>query len=202
MIGAIEDAIIDRLDTLNEAGVLGYRLRQIKTYGGELRSKKARAEIKDFPAVWLAFSKATTVQETNSYAKLRGQWAFLLATENLRNEKAARHGAAGDVGAYQIAVDLVSIFAGKKPGDLEGVEAIKDIKIDPVSVDDSRNGRLAVYAIPFSCDFQIQKTSPELDLTNPLEIIHTNWDLPPVGGVGSELPDDKNADATSHVTGD
>lgn len=30
-------------------------------------------------------------------------------------------------------------------------------------------------------------------------IFHANWDIPPIGNVGPEIPDDDNADATDHV---
>ena len=97
---------------------------------------------------------------------------------------------------------MVSVLAGTRPGKLDGVEAIDNMAIKPLSVDESRNGRFAVYGIPFSVNFQIAKSSPLEDLTNPLEIIHTNWDLPPNGEVGPDLPDDEKADATSHITGE
>ncbi|MDP7142688.1 MAG: DUF1834 family protein [Alphaproteobacteria bacterium] len=210
MIGTIENALIARLDRINDAGALGYNLRQIKSYSGELRSQAERARMKDFPAAWLAFDGADPVQDLNGFVKMRGRWTWLVATENFRNEKASRHGAGGDVGVYQIGTDLISIFAGKKPAELEdgaevlvaGAEAVKNMSIRPVSVDDSRNGRLAIYAVPLTCDFQIKKTTPDVDLTNPLEVIHANWDLPPTGEVGPDLPDDDSADATSHITGD
>lgn len=210
MIGTIENALVDRLARINEAATLGYRLRQIKSYSGELRSQAERARIKDFPAAWLAFDGADNVQEISSFIKLRGRWMWLVAAENLRNEKASRHGDGDAAGAYQIATDIISVFSGHIPASLsgmtetpvDGANAIKNMSIRPVSIDESRNGRLAIYAVPFICDFMIAKTSPDVDLTNPLAAIHTNWDLPPNGEVGPDLPDDENADATSHITGD
>ena len=202
MIGPIEDAIIARIKFLSDSGALGYQLREIKTYGGELRSQQDRAKIVDFPAVWLAFDGASENQAMNGYTRFQANFVLLVGTRNLRNEKAARHGAAGAVGAYQIATDLVGVFAGKKLEGLEGVENVRNLRIQPVSVEDKKNGRVAVYAISFAINFKVQHVSPDVSVENALTAIHTNWDLPPNGEVGESLPDDENADATSHVTGD
>ncbi|MBK67920.1 MAG: hypothetical protein CMP22_07290 [Rickettsiales bacterium] len=202
MIGQIENEIVKYINTLNDAGVLGYKIRVIKTYSGELRSQKDRAGLKDFPAIWLAFDGAAPVHETSSYIKLKARFMLLVAAENLRNEKAARHGAAGDVGAYQLCEDMMGVLHGKTPGSLECVGKIDRMSIRPLSVDDTRNGRLAIYGLPFEIDFQVKKSSPENDDQNQLSAIHTNWDLPPNYDVGPDLPDDENADATSHITGE
>jgi phage gp37-like protein len=198
MIGTIENSIIGRISGVSESGALGYRFRQIKTYGGELRDQQARAGIKDVPAAWLAFDGADTVagKTTNAYTHMLGRFVLLIAVENLRNEQAARHGAHGDVGAYQIAVDMAGLLAGWPPAE---AGRIHNIRISPVSVDDTRNGRLAVYAISFSCEFPVVCINPDVDLENPLNIVHTNWDLPPSGNVGPDLPDDEHSDAISHI---
>lgn len=203
MIGTIEQAIIDHIQALNASGALGYKLRQVKTYGGELRDQAARAGIKDVPAVWLAFDRGTFDQHTSGFDRLNARFVLLVGTQNLRNEQAARHGASGDVGAYQIALDMAGILGGFKPGPADSsISSIEPQGIEPVSVEDSRNGRLAVYGIPFTVKFLNARITPGVDVTNPLRIVHTNWDLPPIGNVGPSLPDDENADATSHVTGD
>lgn len=201
MIGTIENAIIDKIKGLSDSGALGYKLRQVKTYGGEARDQKARALIKDFPALWLAFDGADVDQETSGFDRFRARFVLLGATENLRNEKSARHGGNGDVGVYQIMTDMAGILAGHSP-DNDAIGKITIERIRPLSVEDERNGRLAVYGLFFYVPFQNKRITPGVDLDNPLEIIHTNWDLAPNGEVGPDLPDDENANATSHVTGD
>lgn len=207
MIGVIEQHVIARIKALNEAGALGYRLRQVKTYGGELYDQASRAAIKDVPAVWLAYNGGPFDQHTNAFDRHNARFVLLVATQNLRNEQAARHGAQGDVGVYQILFDMAGILAGWRPGPADsGIGPIIPQNVEPLSVEDSRNGRLAVYGLPFTVTFPNARIAPEvgleIDLDDPdarLKIIHTNWDLPPTGNVGPALPDDENADATSHI---
>lgn len=205
MIGSIEQAIIDRLAALNASGALGYTLRQIRTYGGELRDQASRAGIKDVPAVWLAFDGGRFDQSTTAWDRLSARFVLLAAAQSLRNEQAARHGVAGgETGAYQIITDMAGILAGYRPGG-NGVGLIVPGDIQPLSVEESRNGRLAIYGLTFTVPFQNRRIAPEVDLTDQdsiLNIIHTNWDLPPTGNVGPILPDDENADAISHLTGE
>lgn len=203
MIGTIEQAIITRLMALSASGALGYSLRQIKTYGGELKDQSARAKIADFPSLWLAFEGGRFDQPMNASDRSTLRFVLLVGTRNLRNEQAARHGgAAGEVGAYQILMDMAGLLAGYRPA--EGVGPITLGDIQPLSVEESGNGRIAVYGLTFSLSYNNPRLAPEVDLTNQdalLKSIHTNWDLPPTGNVGPVLPDDANADQTSHVTG-
>lgn len=202
MIGSIENEIIENIKSINELDALGYKIRQIKTYGGELATRKDRAKIKDFPAVWIANDGANPAQIMNANTMYKGVFVALCATRNLRNEQAARHGVAGDVGVYQLAIDIAGILGGLRFENLDKVGKLELSSIKPVSVDDSENGRIAVYAVNFMVNFNVDHITPSIDKTNPLKIIHTNWDLPPNGGVGPDLPDDENADATSHLTGE
>lgn len=200
MIGTIEQAIIDRLKEISDSGALGYKLREVGSYGGQAKDQKSRASIKDFPAVWVTFTNAPTDQETNSYDRFQAEFALICATENLRNEKAARHGDGQSVGAYQLVMDMAGILGRWSP--VDGCGTIKINRVTPLSVDEGRNGLLAVYGLTFTISFQNKRLNPGVDFENPLTAIHTNWDLPPNGNVGPDLPDDENADATSHVTGD
>lgn len=202
MIGHIETAIIDKLEDISKSGALGYKFRQIKSYGGELRDQQSRAKIRDFPAAWLAYDGSTLKSKTNAYDQFTARFVLLVATENLRNEKATRHGQGKDAGVYQIFQDMAGILGGFKPTGLPTASAISVDSIVPVSNESTQNGNIAVYAIALSLTYQNARISPDVDLTNPLEAIHTNWDLPPNGEVGPELPDDENADATSHLTGE
>lgn len=203
MIGTIEDKIIAHIKMLSDGDHLGYKLKQIATYSGELRNQAARDNIKTYPSVWLAFNRAPITRRLNQYDTFNAQFALLIATKNLRNEEASRHGGGdGEVGAYQISTDLAGVFSGLNFKELEGTQSFEVGGITPISVDARRNGNLAIYSVDLTVPFNNSRISPEIDQNNPLETIHTNWDLPPVGNVGPSLPDDENADANSTVTGD
>lgn len=201
MIGTIEQSIIDYLQRINDSGALGYRLRQIKSYGGELKDQAARAKIKDYPALWIAYNGSPKPTQRHGTHNVRiNNFVILIATKSLRNESMARLGGAGEVGAYQMIADIEGILAGFKPeGAMTGIEIGS---ITPLSVEDKGNQMAAVYGMNLSVNHGAQRTFHEVDLTNPLQEIHTNWDLPPIKTVGETLPDDENADATTHITGD
>ncbi|MAI62412.1 MAG: hypothetical protein CBB87_08045 [Micavibrio sp. TMED27] len=202
MIGAIENDIIARVKAISESGALGYSFRQVKTYSGELRHKASRAKLKNFPSFLLAFDRLETQRSLNNQTICRARFAIFIAVQNERNEKATRHGDGKEVGAYQIAIDMLAMFTRYLP-DVEGCSAIENMSIQPISIDEESNRKLAVFMLPFQIEFPVKLISPDVDLTNPLEAIHTNWDTPPIGEVGLDgLPDDENAQLTSHVTGD
>lgn len=200
MIGTVEQSIITRLTALSDSGALGYKFRQVKTYGGEAKDEQTRARISAIPAAWLAFDGADKPDRYSGKLYRLLRFWLLIATQNLRNEQAARHGAEGEVGAYQIVTDMDGILSGWTP---EGAcKAIETGRIMPLSVEEKGNGLLAVYGLELFVPVFVPRQMPELDLTNPLETIHIDWDIPPTGNVGPDLPDDENADAISHIQGD
>lgn len=201
MIGKIEDAIVKRIDDISKDKLLGYQFKTVKTFGQ--MKEDPQNFINGYPAAWVVFDGTKkVVTQTNVGIQVRGLFYLFVAAKNLRNEKAARSGSDNKAGAYQMGMDMMSIFGNHIL--IQGeTTAIELGNLKPFSVYQADKNNAAIYYLELFVEFAIPFTDPLLDLTSPLEKIHMNWDLPPNGEVGqTALPDDANADATSHITGE
>lgn len=200
MIGEIENAIIERIKDIHNSGVLGYGLESIKSYAGDAGDKPKRAT-RDYPAVWTIYLNSSKNKDHPSFINYTAHFYVVCAAQSLRNEKDSRYGGNGKVGAAQIAEDCISMLHGFTP-DIGNVKKINCGDIDPLSVDKDDKSLASIYALKIDVPYTFTPDKFNIDDGVPLEKIHTNWDLPPNGEVGETLPDDENADATSHITGD
>lgn len=204
MIGEIENAILERLKTVNASGALGYKIKTIASYAGDASDDPVQAT-RDYPAIWIIYKKSVKgAVDIPSHIPYTAQFYIICAAKSLRNERVARYGNddSGEVGACQIAEDCASILHFFKPPNIEGAKQCIAGDIDPLFADKKGKSLAAIYALDLSVGYQFKPDKFVIDSANPLQAVHTNWDLPPNGEVGATLPDDENADATSHVTGD
>lgn len=200
MIGSIEDSIIEHIHNVYASGAVGYTLKSIRSYGGD-QNDAPKEWSKDFPAVTLIFLRSTYKNRAGNVANYDAHFILLSASRSYRNERAQRHGANGEVGASQILEDCASMLMNFSP-DIEGVRRIEIGDIEPFYSDEKNKDRASVFGMKIVVPYSLGKQEFNIDANVPLETVHTNWDLPPIGSVGETLPDDENADATSHVTGD
>ncbi len=102
MIAETENAIAARIEAASKADVLGYRLRTVAVYAGEF-DDGLQTVVRAFPAVWIAFrTLGRGERRAGESWKVPGSFSVFAGTENRRNQKARRHGAAGDVGSLQM----------------------------------------------------------------------------------------------------
>ena len=116
MMGEIENAMVKRLKLANGvAGLLGYTLRSIESYGEQLRSDKVKTVANTTPAVWVTFLGAQKIAGEDDHV-WQARFAVIAAHKNARNEAASRLGAGDEVGVYQIANDVRGLFNGHSLG--------------------------------------------------------------------------------------
>ena len=199
MIGTVEQAIIDRLKLANENDVFGYNIREIDSYGGQANDDISN-HTKTLPAIWVVYDGANPEKQTNAGVQHTHKYMIVVATKSLRNESESRRGGVDGPGAYQLIRDIVSLMHGFIPVPQQ-TKQIRVGNITPIAVANERNRNAAVYAIGITTAFMMDAIQPVSTPETPLEKIHTNWDLPPIKIVGA-LPDDENADATDHLTGE
>lgn len=194
MIAAVEQAIIARIKAASDAGVLGYRFRQVESYGGQL--DQVSTVVKATPAAWVILRGLRPGTDVAGDAfRVAATFAVMVAAKNARNERAARHGAAGDVGAYQLAMDVRALLIGHQLG-LE-IERLAPGAVNILAV--PGRGSLAVLACEFTTAW-IEEAAPAdggniADFTT----FHADWDIPPLGNATPPLPAD-DPDATDTVT--
>jgi len=175
MIAAIEDGIVERIKAASTGGVLGYALKEVKTYGGELDEDGLREVVKRYPAVWVVWAGSRFTE------KARGLWwedatfAVIVATKSLRNEQARRHGAPGEVGSYQIVKDVKALLGGNALGlDIQPLQPTAGRSLFQ-GVKDKQP--LSLYAVDFLARFITEQ--PETAGLDDFATFHADWDLPP-----------------------
>lgn len=196
MITEIESAIIARIQSAHDAGVLGYGLKKIGTWGGD-NTDDLRNFVKDFPAIWVIYAGERPGRHTSQNQEQIARFNIIVAAQSLRNEAEARRGAGARVGTYQMIKDCKALILNQTLG--LDITPIKPVGVTPLLNEQAGQHLASLYGLEVETrynDDQIGDTS-DLDI---FETFHANWDVPVFGNVGPELPDDDNADATDHVT--
>lgn len=189
MIGAMEQALVDRASAASAGNALGYPIRTVASYGNELDDPLAELVKGQFPAVWFVFRGRTRPRPAAGGAyEAQTTFAGLIATQNRRNERARRRGAVGDVGSYQILEDIEALIAGQTLG-LDFLTA----PIAPGTIDNVLNGKaggklnVSIYAVEFIFSHYVGVTQDAQGLDD-FTTLHADWDIPPLGNVATQDP--------------
>lgn len=197
MIGAIEQAMVDRIKAASAAGTLGYTLKKVISYGGEFDAD-IKQVIKDFPAVWVVFAgRGRPVQRTTAIWRVESRFTVVGGTRNRRNERARRRGDAGKVGSYQIVEDCEALLIGQTFG----------LAIDPVEPAGVRSlfqgavsdRQVSLYAIDLTVRQEIEIPAPAGGLDDFITF-HADWDIPVFDPALTVPAAPGTADATDDVT--
>lgn len=181
---AIENAIIERLKAASTAGLLGYAWRTVDSLPTDLDERLAEY-IKALPAAWVIWNgwrKASDHGDGTS--RIEHQLTVVVAAANLRNERAQRHGAGGDVGAYQLVADATALLMGQRFGLPIGPLVPGDCRPLYTAAEQGKR-RAALYAIGFTAAGEIAPMSWPLIATPEIgefETFDVAWDLPPAAG--------------------
>lgn len=199
MIAAIENAVVELLRDAGQDGRLGYRFATLETYPDEWDSYLKDKRQLRCPGAWCVFLGLVSMELTDdgvTYGLAR--FATVLAAENLRNEQATRHGGGGQPGSYQLGVDAVGLLAGNALGLDIGIIQPRRLALVGRSEETRKQG-LSLIAFEWETRVPIVELIADGELAD-FETFHANWDVPPFGGIGPDLPDDEPADATDTVT--
>lgn len=206
MIGAIENAIMEQVRAASDAGVLGYRFKTVASYAGEF-DDDMRELAQSFPAFFIGFSHEADPERVGSHEyKYRPVFRAVVAARSLRNEKATRHGAAGEIGSYQLLIDARALLIGQTLGlDIEdlvpGASAvlINGTRRSPDSRGSKPAGeRMSVIGFELSTAYVAEPRQPT-DLAD-FTTFHADWDIPPHEGHDAVPLAAGEADATDKVT--
>lgn len=195
MIGAIEQAMIDRVKAASADGVLGYELREVDSYADQLTPDNIKRAAQNFPAVLFVFLGEPAPEDApGGGERRRPRFAAFVCQDNRRNEKARRRGADGKVGSYQMAEDVKALFFNQTLGlDLNG--PIRGGAIRSMF----NSGGLSVYAVEFTAVFDWNPALADAATLDDFSTFHADWDVPPHGNVTEPLPA-AEADASDTLT--
>lgn len=207
-IAEVETGILARLKAAGEADVLGYRYRTLESYPEEFDTY-LREQIKGdaFPAAWVIFGGWRQPEDAGSSVQCPAVFMLVVAAENLRNEKAQRHGVATDkgleVGSYQLVRDAAALLHGQDLGlDISALELGPCRSIRPTAAIQQR--KVSMFALEFATRLPIDVTGFATSDLADFSTFNADWDLPPFGNVATELPapaeGEGAADATDTLT--
>jgi phage gp37-like protein len=212
IIAAIENAVLARLQA-GEAAI-GYQWLTRETYPADWDAFLKEKSIVRDPGVWFGYAggsvdKHQEMLTLGKGARVQLTFGITVIARHQGNEQARRHGteAQGQVGAYQLMLDCVSLLQWQSLGlDIMPLEFGALRLVRPAGA--LTQLKAAMYAAQVTTSFALPMLPDDLgagDLDN-FETFHANWDIPPFGGIdaapgtpGIQLPDDANADLTDHL---
>lgn len=130
MIGELEDAIIQRLQTAFAYTTnvdWQYKVPTIESFGGQIsvdESGRAVAmAVFSMPAIFVTFGGLRREQGLGEKAsRMNQKMVVYVVTQNSRNERAQRLGDLNSVGSYQLAEDVAQLLANQRFGmQIEGM---------------------------------------------------------------------------------
>lgn len=208
MIAQIENAMLERLKLGGASARLGYSWRTLDTYPENWDDLLKDSISWQSPAAWVVFGGFEGVTEEDAGgARARATFGVVVAAENMRNERATRHGGAGaaEPGSYQLMLDAAGLLIGRDFGlDIDRLELTAVRSVRPIAALKER--KVSMWALLFRTTIPILALDPDGDPEGDFDIFHANWDVPAFGGVdadpnapGIQLPADLQADATDHL---
>lgn len=195
MIGQIENKIIDLIKAASDSNQLGYKLRSVKTYGGEMNDG-LNAVVKTLPAIWVIFKSKEQVSKLGAKIKWETTFSILCAAKSLQNEHQSRHGSGEKVGSYQMIEDVTRLLVDENLG-LE-IDGLTPLRVFPVMNDKKDQDLASIYALEVKTRYSDTYTPPSGALDD-FEQMGVDWDIPPLGNVTQPLPS-ANADASDLIT--
>lgn len=156
MIGAIENAIVARLKSASDLGLLGYSLKTVESYGGEFDADelaKAAAKLPGAFVLFLGDEQQRAVSDGRW--EMKGTFAVLVGAKNKRNEAARRHGGQGqgEVGSWQMARDARTLLADQRLG-LE-IGYLVPTKMQPLPLARVGNDPLSLVTVEFETTYTL-----------------------------------------------
>lgn len=194
MIAAVENAVLARLEAAGVSGVLGYQWATAESspYAWEDLFKDTISSVR-CPAVWTGFTgfQNVMVSETGMIHVIGATFALVVASKNLRNEVATRHGVGeGEVGSYQLLMDAIGLLANHDVGlDIQPLKfgAAREVSRTPAM----SKARMSVFAVEYRTDLWVSPADLEAETAaqvTPFEDFSVAWDVPPIGNVQPPLP--------------
>jgi phage gp37-like protein len=180
MIGTIEIKMEDVLKSVDSAR--GYAFRTLTNYPTDWDAYFAEVT-PTFPAAWVVFGGARRLSVNATSVLYQATYGLVVAAQNVRNEKAQRHGQVvangkNDIGSYQLLEDAIRLLGGNTLG-LDDISALEpgDITfVRPFAA--LLKAKASMLAVQFTTKFSIDFGGFIAPLDD-LDTIDASWDVPP-----------------------
>ena len=188
IFGAVENAIIAHLKAASAADVLGYTLKEVDSLPPDVDSNLP-VYVKRFPAAWTVWTGWRHLgQQGDNTDLVEGRFNLVVGATSQRSNKASRHGVVGEVGVYQLAMDLPALLSGQTFGlPISGL-AIGDCSaLMPAAAEAQMKASL--FGIALTCRAEIAANAP-FPLVTPaigdFLKFAVGWDVPPHTGAADQ----------------
>lgn len=186
MIGAIEDEIVARLRTGFEG-----RLREVDSKPARFTAEELERILSAAPAAYVAFLGWTR----NARAQRVGSFGVYLVAAHAAGERARRRGDDATIGAYEMSEIATGLLERWLPPSAAGAVTVTGAE-NLFAAAFEKLGR-TVYGLALTMLLPEGTTPKDGDLT-PFVTFNAQWDVPPIGNVGSPPPA-PNPDAEDRV---
>ncbi len=175
-LGAIEAAMIETI----KAASLGYRLKTIEAYSGQLQDDEFARVVTGFPCALVAWTGEWKAPEPRQ----GGQMIFprltlIVGARNMRNAALARQAATADqVGAGQILADLRTLFSRSKLGLM--IDPLQPTAAEALFIGAGKERNAVVLAIDWLTGFFEPAARVGTRPDGEFLKAHLQWDIPPL----------------------
>lgn len=172
MIAQIEDAIIEHLKVALTPAAVGYQVKEIDSYGGEL-DELLPETVRRFPAVWITYAGSDRPKAMSTKRDtwlMPAKFAVMTAARSVRGERFTRHnlapgGVIAEVGAYQILADARLALINQDFG--IAIERLAPGATRTLYNTRLNNQALAVFAQEWNTAFVVAAPAQPIDPTDP-----------------------------------
>jgi phage gp37-like protein len=188
VIAETENAIIARLIAASDAGALGYTYTSVETYPDDWQSYWKETPVSNFPAAWVTWAGARTLENYGAEARLSHSFGLIVAAQSYRNQTDVRHGEGPAVpGSYQLSEDAIGLLLGNNLGLPIGGFELGSVQLVALT-DQQRQAGLSMIAIELITTSIVGSAGFEPDLPDLSEptapiVLDVKWDLPPRAGI-------------------
>lgn len=149
MIGALRAA------SAADGMPLGFRFRQVASYGDQYDDNGLRRVVADFPAAWVVFTGERAVREIAPDAwSADGEFSVLVGAKLLSSEAAGREGRGGEPGSYQLIDAVRRVLLGQSFG--LDIAPLVPMPVRALTNDVTAKSLLSVYIVPFRTRYTVE----------------------------------------------
>lgn len=112
----LEDAVIALAKQASDSNALGYKIAEVKSYGGEFDTETFFTQVRKWPAWWVTVGGSRPRRVSSRKYECDLRLVVMVGARNVRGERETRHGSVNEPGTYQMLQDVRVLLAGRTFG--------------------------------------------------------------------------------------
>jgi len=178
MIGAIENAIIAKIQAASDASALGYRFKTVESFGQTITPDNLRRSTQSFPAALVVFAgEPRPTDGPGGKTRHSPMFTIFLCQKNRRGDGSSRSGKDGKVGTYQMIEDVRGLLSEQTLG--LAIDPIKPGAVRSVMQDDGPS----IYALELHVGYDANPRLADSATLDDFATLNADWDVPVDGTI-------------------